>query len=430
MKQGQKTVLKGLSNYNGPFQVMTANDFMAHLPGFQPFRFGIDNPGWLPEVIRVKLTQSLGLVTNDLVDETTEAVHELFGENPDWHETQLKQNLLHLVARLSSRVFLGKPLCRNERWLDIAKGYTVDAFISSRVLRALPALIRPAMFWVLPPCRRVRKHYRDAHTLILPEVEMRKERAQKALEAGLKPPKIADTIGWMYELAREQRQQKNYAAAQLTLSMAAIHTTTEGMTQALLDLCIRPEFLQPLREEVIKVVGEEGWTKQAIYKLRLMDSFLKESQRFHPPNFLSMNRLALQPITLSDGTTIPKGAQVMVANRYEDPAIYADPSKFDPYRYLREREKPGQTNTWQHVSLSSQHMAFGLGDHACPGRFFASNEMKIALSHLLLKYDWELPEGEQPFWSFETNTLAKPNCKVRVRRRKGGINLDLQNDES
>jgi cytochrome P450 len=234
----------------------------------------------------------------------------------------------------------------------------------------------------------------------------------------------------MYELAREQRQQKNYAAAQLTLSMAAIHTTTEGLTQALLDLCIRPEFVRPLREEVIKVVGEEGWTKQAIYKLRLMDSFLKESQRFHPPNFLSMNRLALVPITLSDGTTIPKGAQVMVANRFEDPAVYADPSKFDPYRYLREREKPGQTNTWQHVSLSSQHMAFGFGDHACPGRFFASNEMKIALRHLLLKYDWELPEGEEPFWSHETNTLTRATCKVRLRRRKEEINLDLQNHES
>ena len=64
--------------------------------------------------------------------------------------------------------------------------------------------------------------------------------------------------------------------------------------------------------------------------------------------------------------------------------------------------------------------------HACPGRFFASNEMKIALSHLLLKYDWELPEdGESPFWSFETNTMAKPKCKVNMRRRKEEIDLDL-----
>jgi hypothetical protein len=33
---------------------------------------------------------------------------------------------------------------------------------------------------------------------------------------------------------------------------------------------------------MIQVVGEEGWSKQTLYKLKLLDSFLKESQRMHP----------------------------------------------------------------------------------------------------------------------------------------------------
>ncbi|KAL2286223.1 hypothetical protein FJTKL_07028 [Diaporthe vaccinii] len=41
-------------------------------------------------------------------------------------------------------------------------------------------------------------------------------------------------------------------------------------------------------------------------------------------------------------------------------------------------------------------MGFGHGAHACPGRFFAANEVKIALAHLLMKYDWRLPEGHDP----------------------------------
>lgn len=104
------------------------------------------------------------------------------------------------------------------------------------------------------------------------------------MEAGLKPPKTADTIGWMYEIARERREQKNYVSGQLSLTLAAIHTTTEAMTQAMLDLCEHPEVAQSIREEVIRVIGSEGWSKTALYKLRLMDSFLKESQRVHPPN--------------------------------------------------------------------------------------------------------------------------------------------------
>lgn len=96
---------------------------------------------------------------------------------------------------------------------------------------------------------------------------------------------LTDLLCIRYELAKEKREQKDYVKHQLGLSMAAIHTTSEGLTQAMLDLCSHLEYIQPLREEVIKVVSEEGWSKTALYKLKFMDSFLKESQRVHPPNF-------------------------------------------------------------------------------------------------------------------------------------------------
>ena len=304
--------MKGVRDFPGPFQVMTgtgpkivlpnrfademknqpdvnfagafAKDFFTDYPGFEAFKLALEDESFIADVVRIKLTQSLGLITEDLVEETTAAVHDIFGENGEWHETLVKQNILDLVARLSSRVFLGKPLCRNKRWLEIAKGYTVNAFLSARILRMLPSLVRPFVHWVLPPYIKLRRDTRDAEKLIMPEVEMRKERAAKALEAGQKPPKTADTIGWMYEIAKERAEQKNYVAAQLSLTLAAIHTTSEAMTQALLDLCEHPEMIQPIRDEVIQVIGEEGWSKQALYKLRLLDSFLKESQRIHPPS--------------------------------------------------------------------------------------------------------------------------------------------------
>ena len=235
---------------------------------------------FIQELARVKITQSLNLITHDLVDETTASVHDVFGEDYEWHTTMLKNNVAELVARLSSRVFLGLPLCRNRRWLDIAKNYTVDSFVGSRILRTSPAIFRPIMYWFIPHCTRLRAQVRDARKLIMPEVEKRKARAQKALEAGLKPPKTADSIGWMYEIARGR--DVDYVAAQLSLAVAAIHTTTEATTQALIDVSRNPEIVGPLREEIISVVSENGWTKASLQKLRLMDSFLKESQRFTP----------------------------------------------------------------------------------------------------------------------------------------------------
>ncbi|KAI6798711.1 hypothetical protein KC361_g3246 [Hortaea werneckii] len=451
-KFGKQTILKGLEQTKGPFQILTgtgpkivvpnrfadelkgldeldfnmalAKDFFADYPGFEPFAQGLHDDNLVQETIRVKLTQSLGLATYDLVDETTASIHDIFGEDKNWHSTQLKQGILDMVARLSSRVFLGQDLCRNEQWLHIAKNYTVDSFIAARSLRLVPSILRPVVHWFIPHCIRARKEYADANKLIMPEIERRKERAQKAIAAGSKPPKTADTIGWMYEIARGR--QVDYVAAQLSLTLAAVHTTTEAIATAMLDIIEQPEVLQALRQEVADVVGEQGWSKTAMYKLRLMDSFLKESQRFHPPNFISMERLVKSNVQLSDGTVLPAGARIMVAPRYMDPDVYEEPLKFDAYRFLREREKPGQVNAWQHVTTSAQHLGFGHGQHACPGRFFASNEIKISLAHLLLKYDWKAdPTDKTSEMQFEGNFMTDPNVKVQLRRRAEEVRLDI-----
>ena len=51
------------------------------------------------------------------------------------------------------------------------------------------------------------------------------------------------------------------------------------MTHAIFDLAARPEYIQPLREEVEQVVTADGWTKTAMGKMWKLDSFLKESMR-------------------------------------------------------------------------------------------------------------------------------------------------------
>lgn len=47
----------------------------------------------------------------------------------------------------------------------------------------------------------------------------------------------------------------------------------------LYNLAVHPEYLKPLREEIESVVHQDGWTKSAINKMNMVDSFLKESHR-------------------------------------------------------------------------------------------------------------------------------------------------------
>lgn len=379
----------------------------------------LTNDTLIQKTVRVKLTQFLGLVTEDLVDETVATVTELFGEDNEWNTILIRDVTATAVARISSRVFLGKDLCRNKRWLEISKTYAVDIFIVSLIMRCCPSFLRPIVYWVIPQSRSIRKAVRDTHSIIDPEMQRRKGAIDEALRDGRKLPNTADSLGWMYEGSRGD-PNVDYAAGQLAMNLAAIHTTTETTCTALLDICEYPDLAARLRQEIVEVISEFGWTKTSLYKLRLMDSFLKESQRFRPFASASMQRAVTENARLSDGTILPKGSTVIVAANYMDPDIYDDPEKFDPARFLDLREQTGQENAWQFVSPTPAHLLFGYGRHACPGRFFAANEIKILLSHLLLLYDWRfLPgEGRPPHMQFEASLSIDANTKLQRRRRK------------
>jgi hypothetical protein len=46
----------------------------------------------------------------------------------EWKETVIADSILQLTARLSTRIFLGDTMCRNEAWLSASKAYTVSQF--------------------------------------------------------------------------------------------------------------------------------------------------------------------------------------------------------------------------------------------------------------------------------------------------------------
>ncbi|KAE8377934.1 cytochrome P450 [Aspergillus bertholletiae] len=405
------------------FGLHTAHDFHAHITGFEPFQQGTTGDQIFQDAVRMKLTQSLGNLTQPLVDEAVIALQTYWTDDPDWHTFSLKPNILKVVAQLSSRIFLGDQICRDPNWLRITVDYTIDSFMAAEELRLWPKALRSIVAWFLPSCRKIRAELQEAQQIIQSVLDARRRDKQDAISAGKVPERYNDAMEWLDECAKGRSYEP--AFGQLIFSVAAIHTTSDMLTQVLYDLCGRNELIKALREEVITVVQEEGWKKPTLYKLKLMDSVLKESQRLKPISIVSMRRVATADLKLSDGTYIPKDTFIAVSSeRMWDPRIYPDPLEFDGYRFLKLREVPGHETSAQAVAPSPEHMGFGFGRHACPGRFFAINEVKIALCHILLKYEFKLVDGSVPQIRKRAISLnADPRAQVMIRRRQEEIVL-------
>lgn len=140
----------------------------------------------------------------------------------------------------------------------------------------------------------------------------------------------------------------------------------------------------------------------------------------------TLKRIAEDNVELKDGTKIAKGTSLFVPNDWMwDSAFYENPGKFDPYRFLKLRSTPGNETRAQLISPAAEHLGFGLGSHACPGRFFAVNEIKILLCHILLKYDFKLQENTVLKYRMYGCTFhADPQAHVMVRRRREEIDLE------
>jgi len=218
--------------------------------------------------------------TQTLSDEIESCLEDTWASCTDWHEVDLKADVLTFVARLSSRIFNGEELTRNEEWLRISKEYAVNLFIAIRICRIVPAPFRWLVERTLPLCRKVRRDHAAGARILAPILAGRRAEIAAARQEGREPNFPDDSIEWFRNASKGRSY--NDSDIQLGLSIAAIHTTSDLLGQALLNLGAHPEMMSPLRKEAVEVLGRHGWKKVALAELRILDSFLKETQRLKP----------------------------------------------------------------------------------------------------------------------------------------------------
>ncbi|KAF7367761.1 hypothetical protein MSAN_00840100 [Mycena sanguinolenta] len=338
------------------------------------------------DVIRTTLTRNLHNCFPDVRDEIICAFDEVLQlQGSEWKSHPVLPTMMAIVARVSNRLFVGLPLCRDKAYLANNVAYTVDVMRSANKITLLPPFLRPIF---APLISSKNKSNTKAVEILGPLIE---ERLAKEAELGPdwpgRPVKLLDNV-YGHE---DQRTVLPLTLRILSINMAAIHTSSTAFTQALFDLTTHPEYLLPMREEVEHVVAEEASC---------------ESQRVNTNGSLVMARkvIAKEGFRFSDGTVLPCGSYLAAASRptHYDESKYENAAKFDGFRFARERAEHQANHEAndsqvvfkrQMISTAVDHLPFGTGKHACPGHFFAATELKAMMAHLVLNYDVK-PEVE------------------------------------
>lgn len=186
-----------------------------------------DNPH-LTHVIKADLTHNLSRLNLMLSDEAAKTVTDVLGPCPEWTEVKVYQELLKIVAIVSGAIFVGPEFCREPSWVHASINYTTDLFKAAALLKQWPPYMRPlAKFWI-PEVGRVYRYKRQAVDLLAPVI--RDRRARRDRETDEAPE---DMLQWLVNKAPKfgTDNEEELAASQLTLSLAAIHTTTLTATQ-------------------------------------------------------------------------------------------------------------------------------------------------------------------------------------------------------
>ncbi|KIM62304.1 hypothetical protein SCLCIDRAFT_832913 [Scleroderma citrinum Foug A] len=291
-------------------------------------------------LIKSKLVRHQDQVVRDLLDEAIPAFEEIIGQNcrdtSDWVEFDMN-SISKVVTRTFNRILVGRELCRDKNYNQLSIDFTMGVYIVSIILNLFPSVLRGI---VARAISQLPRHQKMGAQFLEPLIEERK--ACRGRDDVLDKPN--DFLSYLIDgVPEEELDTPGLVARLLTVTSATTHTSASALMHALLELADRTSYAEPLRQEAAKALNTHGLTRKGIENMTQVDSFIKESTRMHAIGCVTFPLKAMKPITLSDGTYIPKDSFVMssVAVHFDE-EFYENPYTFDGF------------------------LSFGQGRHTCP----------------------------------------------------------------
>jgi cytochrome P450 len=335
-------------------------------------------------VIRRELTKDLDNYVAAMADETVHALIVNWGVNTrGWTEVPGYEMMLDVVSRISNRVLVGIPLCRDPAYLRCSSTFSRNVVLSASMLNMLPSFLRPVLGPLITAYDM--RHYRQIAKHTTPIIKQRMSNLKSGLD--YRNPDYSqhnDYIQWAlhdafsYDNPEEQTSEmitKRLAA----LSFALIQSSVITVTNTLFDIASSPhcvEIQKSLREEIQRVTAEnmgKEWQKASLAKMIRLDSTFRESMRLGGFISRGVMKKVVDPrgIRIPSGEYLPPGSKVGITSYavQHDESVYRDAMQFDTFRFSRPlediSEKQGPiAKPLPMVTSTDNFMAFSHGRHA------------------------------------------------------------------
>ncbi|KJZ69548.1 hypothetical protein HIM_11061 [Hirsutella minnesotensis 3608] len=338
-------------------------------------------------------------------------------------------NLFPMVRRIVTRVncfvFFGDELRQNEEFTAAALSFPQDVIIAAEFVRITPQFLRPFVASLVTGRHRAAK---TLYRYLEPIVSKRLAKRNSTDEWERKQP--ADCMQWLIDTSP---RKKPWSSARMVgeiiaIWLSSVHQLAMTATYAIEDLCLHSKYVEPVRKEVQQQMAQGLATPMAVETLPLLDSFLKESIRHTNLDAITCRRKALKDFVFKDGTAIQKDEWVCIPQRamMHDAQRYSDPHSFDGLRFARANDALAKGQVTDAVpdkaqsSLTTSNIdwpIWGLGNTACPGRFYASLVLKLMMSQILCEWECSMPDTTSPrSLSWRSSVVPREGTQVMFRR--------------
>ncbi|KAL7983593.1 hypothetical protein Chor_000469 [Crotalus horridus] len=244
---------------------------------------------------------------------------------------------------------------------------------------------------------------------------------------------ISDQAQQLAESGISEEMRDRYMFLLLYLALNSLSPVSFWLLEYLMK---HPKAMEEVKKEILEVVKKSGQevtshekplnvTKEMLNQMPILDSALEETLRLVSTSFLIRVVLQDMDLKLHNGKTylLRKGDKIGLfpyLSVHMDPEIHPDPQVFKYDRFLSQNgNKKEFFKNDEKVKYFT--MPFGAGTSMCPGRYFATKEIKLFTFLMLACFDLELINQQEEIPSISKTrygfSVIHPMNDVQFRYR-------------